>query len=287
MRSHGGIARVAALFVFPALLLLAGCANGLVTAMPANANFAIFPGTSSIDTNCTGCNAINSKGTSVERFRASLANGESADVTWSVSGGDPNSGPGNISASGLYTPPSYLTSDRVQVVVTATLASNQRTATSVLTVTPGFLQPLTPENAALGPNGQTTLTAFLAWFGGAGYLLTRYSGLWVGFGLLVSVLFGLIGGGIVFLFLSRVLISEEENMDPADYEMVGVLGKISSSIRESGTGELVYTQMGTRRVCGARSDDGSAIAKGTEVMVTRYEKGIAYVRLWTEMSGDE
>ena len=166
VRAHGCIARVAALFVFPALLLLAGCANGLVTAMPANANFAIFPGTSSIDTNCTGCNAINSKGTSVERFRASLANGESADVTWSVSGGDPNSGPGNISSSGLYTPPSYLTSDRVQVVVTATLASNQRTATSVLTVTPGFLQPLTPENAALGPNGQTTLTAFLAEAGG-------------------------------------------------------------------------------------------------------------------------
>ena len=120
----------------------------------------------SIDTNCTGCNAINSKGISVERFRAALANGESADVTWSVSGGDRNSGPGNISSSGLYTPPSYLTSDRVQVVVTATLASNQRTATSVLTVTPGFLQPLTPENAALGPNGQTTLTAFLAEAGG-------------------------------------------------------------------------------------------------------------------------
>jgi membrane protein implicated in regulation of membrane protease activity len=147
--------------------------------------------------------------------------------------------------------------------------------------------PAPVHSAGVSPFNFVTLTAFLAWFGGAGYLLTRYSGLWVGFGLLVSVLFGLIGGGIVFLFLSRVLISEEENMDPADYEMVGVLGKISSSIRESGTGELVYTQMGTRRVCGARSDDGSAIAKGTEVMVTRYEKGIAYVRLWTEMSGDE
>jgi hypothetical protein len=42
--------------------------------------------------------------------------------------------------------------------------------------------------------------------------------------------------------------------------------------------------MGTRRVCGARSDDGAAVAKGAEVVVTRYEKGIAYVRLWSEMS---
>jgi len=44
--------------------------------------------------------------------------------------------------------------------------------------------------------------------------------------------------------------------------------------------------MGTRRVCGARSEDGSAITKGTEVVVTRYEKGIAYVRLWSELSGE-
>jgi hypothetical protein len=54
-----------------------------------------------------------------------------------------------------------------------------------------------------------------------------------------------------------------------------------------GTGEIIYTQMGTRRVCGARSDDGSAVTKGTEVVVTRYEKGIAYVRLWSEMSEEE
>ena len=50
---------------------------------------------------------------------------------------------------------------------------------------------------------------------------------------------------------------------------------------------MIYTQMGTRRVCGARSEDATAIAKGSEVVVTRYEKGIAYVRLWSEMSGDE
>lgn len=141
-------------------------------------------------------------------------------------------------------------------------------------------------DANVSPFNFVTLTAFLAWFGGTGYLLTRYSGVWVGFGLLASIASGLVGGGIVFLFLSRVLISGEENMDPADYEMVGVLGRISSSVRVGGTGEIIYTQMGTRRVCGARSDDGNAIAKGAEVVVTRYEKGIAYVRLWSEMSGE-
>jgi len=130
------------------------------------------------------------------------------------------------------------------------------------------------------------IAAFLAWFGGTGYLLTRFSAVWVGFGLLVSVVSGLAGGGIIFLFLSKILISDEEFLDPADFEMVGVLGKLSMPIREGGTGELIYSQMGTRRVCGARCENGAVIAKGTEVVVTRYEKGIAYVRLWSEMSGE-
>ena len=158
--------RVGAFFLFPALLVIAGCANGIVNATPSNGSFTISPGAGSIDTNCTGCNGANSKGTSVERFKASLPNGEPADVSWSVAGGDAASGAGSINAAGQYTPPSYLTSDRVQVVVTATLASNHSTATAVLTLRPGFLQPLTPENAALGANGQTTLTAFLAEAGG-------------------------------------------------------------------------------------------------------------------------
>jgi hypothetical protein len=104
---------------------------------------------------------------------------------------------------------------------------------------------------------------------------------------MASVVSGLVGGGIIFFFLSRVLMSGEENMNAADYEMVGVLGRVSVSIREGGTGEIIYSQVGTRRVCGARSEDGGAIAKAAEVVVTRYEKGIAYVRLWSEMSGDE
>jgi hypothetical protein len=141
--------------------------------------------------------------------------------------------------------------------------------------------------SGVSPFNFVTLTAFLAWFGGTGYLLTRFSTVWVGLGLFFSVVSGLVGGGIIFLFLSRVLMSDEENMDPADYEMVGVLGRVTCSIREGGTGEIVYSQVGTRRVCGARSEDGGAIAKGTEVIVTRYEKGIAYVRLWSEMSGDQ
>ena len=91
---------------------------------------------------------------------------------------------------------------------------------------------------------------------------------------------------MVFWFLAKVLMSREEALDPADYDMVGVLGKLSMPIRAGGTGELIYTQGGTRRVSGARAESGAAIAKGAEVVVTRYEKGIAYVRAWDELAGD-
>lgn len=132
-----------------------------------------------------------------------------------------------------------------------------------------------------------SLAAFLAWFGGIGYLLTRFSAVWFIVGLGIAMLSGITGAAVIYLFLSRVLMSENENLDPADYDMVGVLGHISMPIRAGGTGELIYSQEGTRRTCGARAEDGSAVEKGTEVVVTRYEKGIAYVRLWTEMAGEQ
>jgi len=132
-----------------------------------------------------------------------------------------------------------------------------------------------------------TLAAFLAWFGGTGYLLERFSTLTFVVGLSLAMIAGLVGAAIIFVFLTKVLMSKDEELDPADFEMVGVLGRISSPIRQGGTGELTYSQAGTRRSCGARSEDGSAMAQGEEAVVTRYEKGIAYVRRWEELTRDE
>jgi membrane protein implicated in regulation of membrane protease activity len=143
-----------------------------------------------------------------------------------------------------------------------------------------------PNRAHVSAFNPMTLAAFLAWFGGTGYLLTRFSTVRFVGGLLLSVAAGILAAAFIFLFLTRVLISKEENLDPADYEMIGVLGRITSSVRGGGTGEIVYSQAGTRRVSAARSEDGSAIAKGSEVLVTRYERGIAYVRPWQELAGE-
>jgi hypothetical protein len=134
----------------------------------------------------------------------------------------------------------------------------------------------------MSPLNFFTLMAFLTWFGGTGYLLTQYSHLWTVLALAIATAVGLVGGGVVFGFLVKVLLAHEQVLDPVDYNLVGVLGKISSPVRAGGTGEMIFSQAGIRRAAGARSEDGSAVAKGTEVVITRYERGIAYVRPWAD-----
>jgi hypothetical protein len=66
-----------------------------------------------------------------------------------------------------------------------------------------------------------------------------------------------------------------------------VLGHITSPVREGGTGEMIFLRDGARSSAAARSESGAPIARGTEVVVTRFERGIAYVRPWEEIAGME
>jgi hypothetical protein len=152
----------------PVALALAGCGGGAASGSSGNSTFTISPGIATIDTNCTGCNGTSSStGSTYEQFSAALTSGGAATVNWSVSGGDALAGPGAISSNGQYTPPSYLTANTAPVTVTAKLASNSSvSASATITVTPGFLQPLTPENVALGANGSLTVTGYIAEAGG-------------------------------------------------------------------------------------------------------------------------
>ena len=129
-----------------------------------------------------------------------------------------------------------------------------------------------------------TITAFLAWFGGSGYLLTRYSALTVTVIMFVAIVIGLLGAAFIFWFVVKFLMKHDRELDPADFDRIGVLGLIISPIREGGTGEIIFSQAGTRHTCGARSESGEALPKGTEIIVTRYEHGIAYVRKWEELA---
>jgi len=123
---------------------------------------------------------------------------------------------------------------------------------------------------------------FLCWFGAAGYLLTRYGSFVAAVVLVLSLLCGVIGGAIIFLFLVKVLLPHDRELTADETDVVGAVGRVSSPIRAGGTGEMVYEQLGAVRSAPARAENGEAIQKQEEVFVVRYEKGIAYVRRWTD-----
>jgi membrane protein implicated in regulation of membrane protease activity len=131
-----------------------------------------------------------------------------------------------------------------------------------------------------------TLTAFMTWFGGIGYLMSSYSKLVAVAVVILAGLGGLAGAGIIFVFMAKVLAPDQIPLDPADYYMPGTLGRVTVTIPEHGTGEIVYTQAGTRKTVAARAADGAGIAKGTEVVVLRYERGIVYARPWEHVAGE-
>jgi membrane protein implicated in regulation of membrane protease activity len=130
-----------------------------------------------------------------------------------------------------------------------------------------------------------TVTAFLCWFGGVGYLLHRYSGFIAPVVLLLSAISGIAGAALLWAVLFKLLLPRERVMTGEDSEMTGVLAHVSDAIRASnGTGEIIFSQTGARRASAARSEDGHAIERGTEVVVIRYERGIAYVRRWDDLN---
>lgn len=140
---------------------------------------------------------------------------------------------------------------------------------------------------SVSPVNGFTLAAFLCWFGGCGYLLARSHdfGMWVVLSL--ATLTGVAGGALLFWFLVKVLLPHEKELTAADTDIVGILGLVTGPVREGGTGEIQFSQNGARRFATARSEAGVALPRGMEVVVMRYEQGIAYVRPWDELSGEE
>jgi membrane protein implicated in regulation of membrane protease activity len=129
-----------------------------------------------------------------------------------------------------------------------------------------------------------TVLAFLAWFGGTGYLLTKHSIL-VGVACLsVAVAAGLLAGWLVYRFMYILVRNTDAHMNEWDYRHEGSVGTVSITIPSDGTGEVIFEQHGIRRSAGARSDNASSIERGAEVVISRYEKGIAYVKKWDEFT---
>src|SRR5437660_460113 len=129
-----------------------------------------------------------------------------------------------------------------------------------------------------------TIMTFLAWFGGIGYLLTAHSRLVAIVALSIASLSGLLAASFVFKFMARIVKVSDMQMLDWDYRIEGTVGAVSSPIREDGTGEMIFEQRGVRKSVAARSENGKALPNGTEVAITRYENGIAYVKTWEDFT---
>ncbi len=123
----------------------------------------------------------------------------------------------------------------------------------------------------------SSILAFVTWFGGVGYLARNGLGWNWFFSLLLAIAGGLFAGWLVFLFIRKVLRSPDDTLNPKDYEQVGVLARVTSSIRPGGVGEIVWEQRGTRMVTSAKAASAESIGRGTEVLVLRVERGMAVV----------
>jgi membrane protein implicated in regulation of membrane protease activity len=132
-------------------------------------------------------------------------------------------------------------------------------------------------------NASSTM-AFLAWFGGIGYILATRSSLEALFALAIAIAAGTLAAAIVFKFMVKLMNAESSHLKEEDYRYEGLVGTVTIPIRANGTGEIVFLQGGVRRSAGARSHDGQPLEKGAEVVAERYENGIAYVHRWDEFT---
>lgn len=132
----------------------------------------------------------------------------------------------------------------------------------------------------VSPFSLSTLSAFLTWFGGGGYLLTRYSPLATLAITLAAAVLGVIGSSLFFIVIARYIVPRLTVMDPEDFRVQGAVARVTSTINADGIGEIVYTLGGTRHADGARSESGRPIERGTQVVILRMEKGIARVEPW-------
>ena len=124
----------------------------------------------------------------------------------------------------------------------------------------------------------STVTAFVAWFGGAGYVLASLGELPAALVLLLATASGVLGASVVTVVLVKLLLpGQTAPMRLEDYRIEGTLATVSAPLGGARTGEVRYARHGATRCESARSNDGADLPRGTEVVILRYEKGIAYV----------
>jgi membrane protein implicated in regulation of membrane protease activity len=138
------------------------------------------------------------------------------------------------------------------------------------------MKPGTKEST-ITPFNSLTATAFITFFGAAGTLIHVYLGLPPIPTDILALVSGFAGGGTVFWGMSKFVAIADKPMNPLVYDLPGTVARVSATIPQGGTGEIFFTKEGSSFTKAAKSTLGVEIPKGTEVVITKFENGIAWV----------
>lgn len=129
----------------------------------------------------------------------------------------------------------------------------------------------------------SSILAFITWFSGATYLVRNGLGWFVGIAVLIGLVVGFAGAWAITWFLYSFLRKNSPELNPADWDEIGQIGAVTSTIRPSGIGSMVYERHGQRHAIPARTKDGSGIERDVEVVIMDIERGVAIVQPWQEL----
>lgn len=132
----------------------------------------------------------------------------------------------------------------------------------------------------------SSILAFITWFSGITYVVRNGFGWFAGIAVVIGLIFGVAGAYAISWFLYSFLRKNSPELDPADWDQVGQIGKVTGTIFENGIGEIIFERHGTRHSIPARSKEGVGIERSTEVVILDIQKGVAIVQPWAELIGE-
>jgi len=115
-----------------------------------------------------------------------------------------------------------------------------------------------------------TLAGAALLFGGAGLLMGGSV-----YAIPVAVVAAIIGA-VALRLLLRAFV--QSSTTPLSLTGEGAIATVNAAILPGSTGEVVYTLEGLHRSVAARSNDNVSIPRGTQVVITRQDRGIAWVQ---------
>lgn len=132
----------------------------------------------------------------------------------------------------------------------------------------------------------SSILAFITWFSGVAYMARNGFGWVVGLALVLGLLAGLAGAWVISWFLYKFLRANSPELNPADWDEIGQIGRVTGTILPSGVGEVILERHGVRHALPARTSDGRRIERDVEVVILKVDRGVAIVQPWAELMAE-